>query len=240
MSRSKVMGMDKRWHEYFLLYSQTEEFQKKLELSKNIIEKALTEFKKHYISYSGGKDSTALMHMVLKQKEDTTVIHWDFGRYYIPRKLHNEIINNARRCGAKNLLVLTSPLYDKLKRNAQGILGKCFIGIEIPKLIKQGYDCAFIGLRAEESVKRKLKTQEYYEYDKRGIMNVYPLRDWTWRDVWAYIISNNVPYLDSFYDKYAKLLGYDKARFVTLFDKEFDKFGSENIDRYLMWRLYEQ
>ena len=228
--------MDLRWKDYFEKWSKTKEFRRKVAESRKTIKEALEEFNKPYIAFSGGKDSTALMHLVLGYRQ-VTVIHWDYGRYYIPRPLHEEILEIARKCGAKNLVVLTSSLYEKLGRKAQGVLGKHFIGVEIPKLIERGYDCAFLGLRAEESVKRRFRTEGFYEYDKRGITNVFPLRNWSWRDVWAYIVSNNVPYL-SFYDAYGELLGYDKVRFVTLFDSEFDCFGSTNVDKFLMWKYY--
>jgi hypothetical protein len=38
------------------------------------------------------------------------------------------------------------------------------------------------------------------------------------------------------YFVYAKLLGWDKARLVTFFDKEFEKYGTTTIDSILMWR----
>lgn len=230
--------MEREWREYFIAWSRTEEYGRKVEEAKRIIREALSRFEKPYIAYSGGKDSTALMHLVLREDENVTVVHWDYGRYYIPRNLHEEIVDIAKKCGAKNILILTSPLYEKLGRRARNVIGRHFIGLEIPKLIKQGYDCAFLGLRAEESVKRRIRTENFYERDPRGIVNVFPLRNFTWRDVWAYIVSNDVPYLRSFYDKYCRLLGYDKARFVTLFDPEFDVFGATNVDKFLMWKYY--
>ena len=226
--------MRPEWREYFLLWSQTDEFQRKFEEAKSIIKQALSEFKKPYIAYSGGKDSTALMHMLLQHNDRITVVHWDYGPYYIPRPLEKEILTIARKCGAKNLIVLSSSLYEKLGRKAQGVLGRHFIGVEVPRLIREGYDAAFLGLRAEEGVKRRLRTEKLREYDK-GITNIFPIASWTWRDVWAYIVANSVPYL-SYYDKYAPLLGYDKTRFVTLFDSEFDRFGTENVDKFIMWR----
>jgi len=226
--------MNSEWREYFLLWSQTDEFRRKLGEARDIIKQALSKFKKPYIAFSGGKDSTALMHMVLQHDDSITVVHWDYGPYFIPRPLEKEIIAIARKCGAKNLTVLTSSLYKKLGRAAQGVLGRHFIGVEVPRLVREGYDAAFLGLRAEEGVKRRLRAEKQREYDK-GITNIFPLASWTWRDVWAYIIANGVPYL-SYYDKYAPILGYDKTRFVTLFDPEFDRFGSENVDKFIMWR----
>ncbi len=230
--------MDDVWQETFLMHSKTYEFKEKVMVTNKVIEAALKRYPKTFVSFSGGKDSTVMLHLILNIENNTTVVHWDYGRYYIPLSIYNEIMNIARVCGAKFLVKLTSSTYEQLGRNAQGILGKHFIGIEIPKLIKQGYRGCFIGLRAEESCKRKswLKEVGFYEEDKRGIINIYPLKDWTWKDIWAYIISRKLPYL-SFYDIYAPLQGYDKTRFVTLFDSEFNHLGAMNVDGVLMWRF---
>ena len=61
----------------------------------------------------------------------------------------------------------------------------------------------------------------------------FPLLNLTWKDVWAYIISNNLPY-PSIYDRYAEVLGYDKVRLVTFFDNEFEKLGAPYLDGVLM------
>jgi len=231
--------MDREWAEYFLEWSETHEFNKKLDEAKKIVKEALSKFKKPYIAFSGGKDSTALLHLVLSFDKNITVVHWDYGPYFVPRHIEKEIINIAKKCGAKNVIILTSHLYRKLGRKAKNVLGRHFLGIEVPKLAKSGYDCAFLGLRAEESVKRKIRTKKYFEKDeKTGITNVFPLRKWSWRDVWAYIVKNNINYL-SLYDKYGPILGYDKARFVTLFDPEFSHFGTENVDKFLMWKYFK-
>jgi len=222
-------------YETFLLWSETQEYKERLKNTKSIIKSYINRYKS-YVAFSGGKDSTVMLHLVLQENPDTLVIHWDYGKYYIPRDILREIISIARKCGAKNMRVLSSHQYNIMKREAMGVLGRCFIGVETPKLVKEGYKACFLGLRAEESSKRKSRLTSHSEYDKRGIYNVFPLKDWTWKDVWAYIVSNNLPYL-SIYDKYNKLLGYDKARFVTFFDPEFDKFGSSNVDGVLMWKF---
>ena len=91
-----------------------------------------------------------------------------------------------------------------------------------------GYNLQFIGLREEESLKRRRKiNSKPFRCDR--IIECYPLHRLSWKDVWAYIISNDLPYL-KIYDVYAKLLGYDKVRFATFFDPEFDKLGASNID----------
>jgi 3'-phosphoadenosine 5'-phosphosulfate sulfotransferase (PAPS reductase)/FAD synthetase len=67
------------------------------------------------------------------------------------------------------------------------------------------------------------------------IEECWPLQDWRWLDVWSYIVSNELPYL-WLYDKRAELVGYEHARFTTLFDSEFAVLGADSIDNVAHWR----
>jgi len=223
------------WVEAFKLHAQTPEHRERLREAQLIIKEALARFKKPYVAYSGGKDSTCLLHLVLKFKPDITVLHWDYGPYLMPRELEHEILENARKIGARNIRVETSPKYLKLKRSAVNVLGSDFLGKLLPRLAAEGFDAAFIALRAEEAVKRRLRVREPFRRGKAGLWEVYPLRSWTWMDVWSYIYTNSLPIL-SYYLKYCPILGWDKTRFVTLFDKEFEKYGTPIVDGVLSWR----
>jgi len=224
--------VDKKTRQTFLLWAETEEHKQAVVEAEKVIEKALKQFNKSFVSYSGGKDSLAMLHLVLQQHPNVTVIHWDYGPYFMPREIEREIIENAKKIGVKNLLVKTSPLYEKLGRKARNILGRHFIGKVIPELVKEGYDCCFLGLRAEESNKRKRRTKIFFE-KTRIITNVFPLARWRWLDSWAYIISKDLPY-PHVYDLYGPVLGWDKARLVTFFDHEFDWVGAPLLDGVLM------
>jgi 3'-phosphoadenosine 5'-phosphosulfate sulfotransferase (PAPS reductase)/FAD synthetase len=65
---------------------------------------------------------------------------------------------------------------------------------------------------------------------------LYPLRDWSAKDVWAYILSQGLPYLST-YDLYGPVVGWEKVRMVTFFDPEFDHLGNRNLDGVLMWKF---
>lgn len=76
-----------------------------------------------------------------------------------------------------------------------------------------GNDCKNIeGLRIDEGVKRgkrlKAITGEPEQCDTRvkGKIHVYPIMNWTKKDVWDYIKSNNLPYPD-LYDRGYNRLG---------------------------------
>jgi len=224
--------MDIRWKETFNLHAQTEDFKNRVKEANEIISKALKRYNP-YVAFSGGKDSTVMVHLVLRQKPDIMILHWDYGRYYIPRVYHEEIKRIIKKMG-RDLRIETSPLYNSLKRKAINVLGREMFGKLIPKLMDEGYNAVFVGLRAEESPKRKRRIKA--DKSLSPIKEFFPLKNWRWLDVWAYLVSNNVPYL-SFYDKYCPVLGYDKARFTTLFDPEFDRLGASNIDGVLSWRF---
>ena len=105
-------------------------------------------------------------------------------------------------------------------------------GRVLPGLKAEGYDLSFVGLRAQEGCKRARRVSDLFENDS-VLPNCFPVRHMKARDIWAYIVSNNLPYC-SHYDKYASLVGYEEVRFCTFFDKEFDKYGNSNLDGVLM------
>lgn len=225
--------MNERWRSFFRSWAETDAHRAAVERARSTITEALARSQRPYVAYSGGKDSTVLAHLVLEQAPETMVLHWDYGRAFVPEPVFREILANARAIGARNLRVETSPLYQKLGRQARNVLGRHYIGRLLPQLAAEGYDLAFVALRAEESLKRRRRIRT--ERMIGPVRECWPLADWSWRDVWAYIVANELPYL-SLYDARAELVGYDRVRFTTLFDPEFADVGAESVDNVLHWR----
>jgi 3'-phosphoadenosine 5'-phosphosulfate sulfotransferase (PAPS reductase)/FAD synthetase len=65
--------------------------------------------------------------------------------------------------------------------------------------------------------------------------NAFPLKDWKTLDIWAYIALNGLPY-HSQYDIKNKLMGWEKSRFVTFFDPEFN---DTDLDKFLFFKFKE-
>jgi len=223
--------MDQVWRQTFTMHSETESFQELLEKTKKTIDLILSKFKKPYIAYSGGKDSCVLLDLILHINPKIIVFHWDYGPNLIPRIIEYRLINNAFKIGAERFIYVTS---DRYLTNQKYVWYKDFLDKELPKLSKAGFDLSFIGLRAEESIIRAIKTKNILSHDKY-MCNAFPLRDWTYRDVYAYLLKNKIPYLEKHYDKYSKLMGYDKSRFVTFHDPEFSQL-TECVDGILMYK----
>lgn len=226
--------MDSRWRETFQAWSETEEHRQRIVTARKVVAANLLACERALVSFSGGKDSTVLAHLVLAYAPQTTVLHWDYGPTYIPRVVHQEIIANARALGATDLRIETSPDYERLGERAINVMGRHLIGRLLPRLRAEGYDCSFVGLRREESLKRRRRMDAGRMAGP--IPECWPLRDLTWMDVWGYIVAHDLPAL-SLYDARAALVGYEIARFTTLFDPEFARLGAERVDNVLHWRL---
>jgi 3'-phosphoadenosine 5'-phosphosulfate sulfotransferase (PAPS reductase)/FAD synthetase len=213
----------------FELWSKTPEYRARIGEAKDIIRKYLKKPGQKYISYSGGKDSTVLMHMVLHEAPDTTIVHWDYGfNEYggMPKNLQTEVIEIAKTCGAENIEIYYSE---------SGNIEKDFLQKVVPMLIKEKkYRIAFIGLRAEEGCRRKSRTREGSEVSVCGAENVYPISRLTYKDIWAYLITNNVPYL-SYYDRMSEIMEIKDIRFGVIFNPD-DRFVSEYKDKYILWK----
>ena len=225
--------MTEQWRETFLAWARTEAHQHAVAEARRVISEALAQSKKPMVSFSGGKDSTAMLHLVLQQKRDVTVWHWDYGPAFVPRDVQAEIENLPRRLGVRQLRIDTSGIYWREWRKAKNVFYRVYFGLVAPRLLQEGYDCVFVGIRAEESVKRRLRIAA--NRSLTAIREAWPLASWQWLDVWAYLVNNNVPYL-SLYDSRAELVGYDKVRFATLFDPEMADLGAESVDNVLHWR----
>ena len=215
--------MDKKWRETFLNYSKLNIFKWRVKKAEKIIERALQRFKKPYIAFSGGKDSTCVLDLVLRQA-NIDVYHWDFGRLYIPEDIHNEIKENARKIGG-DLKILECKYGRKFTEDFREFTAL---------LLCRGYDSVFVGIRKEESRERNRRLSRNISITK--IKEIFPIADWTWMDVWAYIVSRNLPYC-SHYDRYGPVVGWNRVRFSSYFDSGLDNIGASDVDGVLNYKF---
>lgn len=160
-------------------------FKLKLEKALALIREAL-EIAPAYVSWSIGKDSTVLLHLVQS-------ISPNIPAFYFTH-LERDLIDNYSE---------TEERYCKLM--STNLITMEVKGDHVPqKVIKsqlwQQYPVSFVGLRKEESKNRcrTLKQHGYiYKYKEKG-WRICPLADWRENDIWAYIVLHNLPYLKSY------------------------------------------
>lgn len=208
--------------EISLAWAEMPEFMRKVQEAKKIIESALKLPGKKYVAFSGGKDSAVLLHLVYQFDNNILVYHY-YREKYMPLQFEKESIKIAKAIGAEDILIIRG-----------GDTYKKLFGKIIPDLYKRGYRYSFIGLRKDESITRRNRINANRSLSK--IKEIWPLQNFKWIDIWAYLFKNDVP-IHSAYKIYGPKIGWNQVRFVNFFNPKHDIYGGPNIDGMLLWRL---
>jgi predicted phosphoadenosine phosphosulfate sulfurtransferase len=216
-----------KWREYFLMWYDEGRVEEKVN---EAVEFALPYLDEGMVSVSGGKDSMTMLHMLASVKHDLTVFHWDHGRWLMPREVEDEILRGITAVAPNCRLIIRrySLGEDEVSRAVWAPWYREFF----TTLRTLGFRYHLLGVRADESHRRGVRGRVV---NRGKWVEVHPIYNFTWRDVWAYVFRHNVP-VPSIYMRYAKLLGWDRVRLVTFFDREFEKYGAPQIDSVLSWK----
>lgn len=197
------------------MHSKHKEYKQRIKEAQQIIHDCYTRYGNPYVSYSGGKDSTVLVHLALQENIEANIWHWDYGDELMPRDYEKEAISNLKQMGAKNIIVNKRK---GSKHDTYSGYKQFFQQIEMNKK-KYGWNIGIVGVRQSESNRRKNMYTKDYIKDC-----CYPIRKLTVEDVWAYILEHKLPY-HSTYELQAEYFGWGNVRFVTFNDPEFEQIG---------------
>jgi phosphoadenosine phosphosulfate reductase len=193
--------------------------EKKVELSKKVIEYALKRSEKPCVAFSGGKNSLVVLHMVLQYNPDVTVL------YNNTRNEFPETVKFVRELAkAWNLnfhevkpdtnfwAIVKKYGYPHVQRYKYKEPKCCKYLKNRPAALfykENGIDCVFTGISAYESRARLLfliKEGLVYKVKRLGdvrytLLKVAPVGHWTDKDIWEYIRKNELP-VNPAYEKY--------------------------------------
>lgn len=164
-----------------------------------------------YVSFSGGKDSTVVLHLAQAERGDVMACFYDSGAelsstYDLVHHVQNNWTTVLSWCYPRRTIL------DILRAAGLGIEGATEglrsgqIAEEIVKDVAEqaarelGTDGYMLGLRRDESGGRKADlTKRGALYRMRnGQLRCCPIWDWTDDDVWAYLVSNDVEYNEAY------------------------------------------
>lgn len=187
----------------YLAHAHSSAFVRKLAHSEHVVSEWLSLCTWPYISYSAGKDSQVVMDLVRRQRPSVPAIYHD-DEWELPET--TEIVTATPHLTRIATRVRHSEWFVVNEGSEES-------GGTGDWAARRGYDGAAIGLRADESRDRKVHIRAYGELfraERRRVCQCYPLAWWTTRDVWAYILSREIPY-NRAYDRLAEI-GVDPQR----------------------------
>lgn len=212
-----------------ILYAKLPRFGRQVEKTLQFIQDAFSTIPgEMLVSFSGGKDSTVLLDLVRCVQPGCQAIFVDSGAEF-PETLefvastpsvttYYPEISILEMFGMIDAYGHTGGEYGSDFHWSGGAILDCLI---VEPMARARHDMNaighLIGLRAEESVRRRLvrRTKGKLFQTKAGEWRCYPLMDWTTQDIWSYIASRGLAY-NAVYDKLEELgIERERARMST-------------------------
>jgi len=220
-----------------------------------ILREAAAQFRKLVFLYSAGKDSTALLHLARKafwpQKPPFPLLHvdttWEF------KELIEFRDQSAKRFGLDLLVHINE---DGVARNINPVDYSPSVYTDVMKTValrqaldKYGFDAAIGGARRDEEASRakervfsvrsadhrwdprKQRPEMWNIFNGRlghgETMRIFPLSNWTEKDVWRYIAREKLDVVPLYFAKERPAIRRDGQIFVIDDDRHFLKPGEE-------------
>ncbi len=250
MPADPLAAMPARWRETFLAWSREPGYVQRIAAARRHMMTVGQRYRLPAVAFSGGKDSTVLLHLAAGALPAFLVTHFDFGRpgqkryNSFPAALEHEILANARAIGARPVHVVTKPKYwQSAPDYPEGTLVH-YLPDDTPWHIGSmvvarglGADVSLVGLRKAESVARRHRINAGRALAAEVLPEAWPVAELTSMDVWAYIVQQELPY-PSFYDGRAAVVGsYLDVRLTSLYrDPAEARVDSGALDGVLHWR----
>lgn len=246
------------------LHAKLPAFQRKVDKAKQIIEEALRLCQGWIISFSGGIDSTVMLHLISlcdgwREKTDVRWVDdgWDYResitflndteklygfRLHRMRSVHNwrEWCVEMGRPDLGN-----DPQAYEHWGNPRNVWDGGWNSHEEWLQTLQPYGGSFIGMMASESRVRRLVLHNgnkplYQVKAEHDLWHCSPLAAWTKQDVFAYLITRHVPY-NPVYDKFAELgVPLERRRVAPLTCFAVMQYGSHQVLKNVDPELYNK
>lgn len=208
----------------YLAHSRSPAFARRVDEARRALDAWRTVTTRRFVAYSAGKDSEVLLHLARLDEPDLLAV-WADDEYNLPETL-------AQLDRTPNLKRLAATIWhsedftawaDGSARVPSDREWVDAIGNDgvTPWARRHGYDGVALGLRAGESAaRRKSAARRGLAYGhSSGIARCCPLAWWSDRDVWAYLVSREIPY-NAAYDRLRELGAPPRAQRIGPYSVE--------------------
>lgn len=179
--------------------------QKRIQESLDIISQIMTIAQRPYIACSFGKDSSVMAHLILSYYPNVPLRFLSSGETRIIHPNLDEVMDYFRKMGAEIIEINIDRVFSEEWKDATWYEQRQAGHNDFKKHLSDsgGYDCVFMGLRAEESKRREMSLLRHtpglprfcYQYKGKNLIRCCPMARWTTEDIGAYILEHNIPYL---------------------------------------------
>lgn len=185
-----------------LLYAQTSAYRTKLQRARDSIAEALAFTPSWYVSVSGGKDSTCVRSLVLEQQPSMPCVA------YVQKWMLPETVVYLKSLPALTAVasrdIQDAEYHDQRWRDEEearavwpSMTWLESTGIAADQRYGRQEHGAFLGLRADESRGRRMNARTrgacYWNQTSEQWI-AQPIAHWSVLDVWAYILTEAIPY----------------------------------------------
>ncbi len=196
----------------FLAHATTRRFNERGRQTRETIARALSLSSRPYVAFSAGKDSSAMLWLVLEQRPDVQVRMAVCGE---TRILHPELDLLIAWWTTKFPALDFREVVYRMADDGRPLLPTEGPGGTMRKALIEhdsNHDAVFVGTRSAESRHRALShawcrddarwpIYTYAEGSKAGVpgaRRVCPMEKWTERDVWAQLVFHGIPVLAAY------------------------------------------
>lgn len=199
--------MNYKWRQIYLIQSKMNDHHWRVYQAKRTIDRFLLICDRPYLSFSGGKDSSAMLVLfyeigatdipVLTQADD---MDWPFKRGHCHKVIQMLGFSDYTYQEASD------SVSDQVFSGSDQIdISDLFYGVISDFASKRNRNGFCMGIRAQESVKRRITIAKaacrpWFSF-KDGLWRAYPMGNLTGEDVFAILLSRGVPYAE-IYDKH--------------------------------------
>ena len=203
-------------NEIAALHARTTNFQSKVRSAQRIVQKAFEiDDSRPYVALSGGKDSTVVFDLARHIMPSISGV-WSDDEWWLPETL--AYVERLQVAGYDVQQIRTNAHHAdwfEVEGDYDGIPDYAS---------RKGWNLVFLGLRQEESGARRVHLRTFGPLFKTasGVWHCNPIHNWTWRDVWAYIVSRGIDYNRA----------YDRLEVIGV-EPQYQRIGPFAVERAL-------